>query len=126
MARILVVEDQPDVAELLIDSLALDGHHVEAARNGDEALRQLKRSTYDLLISDIQMPGLDGPGLFRALEEEYPHLVPRLVFVSGVTDHQSIQAFLARTRVPVVSKPFEIRALLRVVRAALDRVRPIG
>jgi DNA-binding response OmpR family regulator len=123
MARILVIDDEPEVADFLVDALALDGHRVEAVSNGLFALKQIDEHRYDLLISDIRMPGLDGPGLLRDLQRHHPEMVPRLIFVSGETFTPGVQAFLAHSGIPTMSKPVSMQALRRFVQTMLDGVR---
>ena len=62
--RVLVVDDQTPVRELVAAVLAADGHSVETARDGADALRLLDSAKpFDLIVSDLKMPGLDGPSL---------------------------------------------------------------
>lgn len=103
---ILVVDDEPDVAAVLADMLALDGHHVATAANGGEALEKLNAGTYNLVLSDMKMPGLDGPGLYREIERSHPVLLPRCVFLTGDMLSRETREFFERTGVPTVSKPF--------------------
>jgi len=80
---ILAVDDEPVVAELLADLLAVDDHRVDMAENGLRALEKLGERTYDLILADFKMPELDGPGLFREVERRHPHLAPRFIFLTG-------------------------------------------
>jgi two-component system NtrC family sensor kinase len=118
---ILVVDDEPDIASLLADILSTDGHTVETAANGTEALNRLARTTYGVIISDLRMPGLDGPGLYRGIERAHPALVPRVVFVMGDTLSPEIQGFLARTAAPTLDKPFNPRDVRAMVGRVLAR-----
>src|SRR4029079_9021657 len=92
--RILVVDDEDDVAALLADALRMDGHSVEVARGGRAALQTLAVDRYDLIVSDVKMPGLDGPALYRALARVHPALADRFVFVTGDTLAAETGAFL--------------------------------
>jgi CheY-like chemotaxis protein len=116
---ILVVDDEPDVAQTLADMLELDGHRVEQAVNGVAALEKLRTGTYDLVLSDLRMPQLDGPGLYHEIEQTWPELCGRIVFVSGDALSGDIQAFFRRTGARSISKPFSVREVRRVVQAAL-------
>ena len=62
MARISVVDDEAAVRRLVADILSFDGHEVELASDGAEALRLVEQRVYDLILSDLRMPNLDGPG----------------------------------------------------------------
>ena len=76
-AQILVVDDDARVAAALAEMLRLDGHQVDIACNGNAALEKLRERTYDAILSDMRMPGLDGPGLYRELELRHPALARR-------------------------------------------------
>jgi CheY-like chemotaxis protein len=105
---ILVVDDEPDVAEVLAEVLMLEGHQVDTAANGVVALRKVEERTYDLILSDLRMPELDGPGFYRELERRHPALCRRMVFLTGDTLSPETQAFLASTAVPTLNKPFAL------------------
>lgn len=117
---ILVVDDEPEVAATLAEILADDGHEVETAPNGDVALRKLEERAYDLVLSDIRMPGLDGPGLYRELERRRSNLVRRFVFFTGDSLSPETRHFVEETRILVVSKPFDADAMRHAVRRALS------
>ena len=119
--RILVVEDEAPLAALVADILGADGHIVEIAVNGLAALAHVERSTYDLILSDLRMPELDGPGLYRELERRRPELVRRIAFVTGSAQSQGMEQFLQRTGAPILYKPFRIQDLQKLVAELLDR-----
>ena len=83
--RILVIEDEIDTRELLAFTLGLDGHHVETAKDGREALELLAGRSYDVILSNLRRPGMNGEDLYRRVEHGWPHLAPRFVFVTGET-----------------------------------------
>jgi len=112
---ILVVDDEPDVAQLLAEALELDGHRVDTATSGTSALDRLQERAYDLIFSDIRMPELDGPDLYREVARRRPGLERRIVFVTGDTMSPTTTQFVEQARALSVSKPFdidEIRALV--------------
>jgi len=113
---ILVVDDEPEVAQVLADLLALDCHRVETAAHGGEALEKIERGAFDLVLSDLKMPRLDGPGLYRALVSRGHPLAERIVFITGDTLSAEARTFLAGTPVPRISKPFELAELRRQIR----------
>jgi CheY-like chemotaxis protein len=116
----LVVDDEPDVAGLLVDLLTVDGNFVDTAGNGLIALERLRDRTYDLILSDLRMPALDGPGLYREIERRHPDLVPRVVFLTGDTLGPESRDFVARSGVRSVVKPFLIDEVRRIVWEALQ------
>jgi two-component system NtrC family sensor kinase len=119
--RILVVDDEPDVAAVLADLLAEDGHRVEIAPNGARALERLQAETYDVILSDLRMPELDGPSFYRTLVRHGHPLVRRFIFVTGDALGEEARKFLEETRVPTISKPFEWGQVRRVIETVLQQ-----
>lgn len=118
--RVLVVDDQTPVRELVAAVLAADGHVVETARDGADALRLLDAPTpYDLIVSDLKMPGLDGPSLYLELTRRWPDTRPPLLFISGFVESPEYAGFLQGTRVQVLLKPFAVDDLSRAVHGLL-------
>jgi PAS domain S-box-containing protein len=127
--RVLVVDDEPGIASVVAEVLALDEHIVETAAHGGEALAKVCTHPYDLIISDIRMPEVDGPNFYRALARRDPQLLPRLMFMTGDTLNASTREFLEQTRVPCVRKPFtlvEIRAIVQQTLQALEEAPAAG
>lgn len=118
--RILVVDDEPLVTLLIAEALALEGHEVDTAKNGREALERISACAYDAILSDLRMPELDGVGLYRELDQRNPGLLRRIAFVSGTTQPVEYASFLEETGVPVLRKPFAIDALQRLVQRLLQ------
>ena len=118
--RILVVDDEPLVTLLIAEALALEGHEVDTAKNGREALEKVSACAYDAILSDLRMPELDGVGLYRELDQRNPGLLRRIAFVSGTTQPVEYASFLEETGVPVLRKPFAIDDLQRLVRRLLQ------
>lgn len=106
--RILVVEDEPLISGLMVEVLQADGHAVDVAASGIEALARLEERSYDLIVSDLRMPGLDGPGLYRELGRRRPNLLPRIMFVTGSALDPANQRFLEANKVPWLAKPFAL------------------
>ena len=113
--RILVVDDERLVLQLLGEMLGADHHTVDTVGDGTQALEVLRRTSYDLILSDVRMPYLDGPGLYRALERRLPDLCRRFVLMTGDVLSAEIQTFLEQTGVPGLSKPFDRGQVRRVI-----------
>jgi two-component system NtrC family sensor kinase len=114
--RVLIVDDEADIAEILEEIVDGEGHVVELASNGRDALARLASGDFDLVLSDLIMPEMDGPALYRELRETRPHLADRLVFITGDTLSEAAQRFLAEAKRPVIEKPFipdDVRAVVR-------------
>jgi CheY-like chemotaxis protein len=107
--RILVVDDQEHMRELLVDALSADGHTVEPAENGMAALKLFDGPPYDLVVSDLQMPQMDGPKLYGELQKRRPGGMPGFVFITGEDEAPEYRKFLQESKLPVVSKPFKLK-----------------
>jgi two-component system NtrC family sensor kinase len=119
VARILVVDDEPWIVEVMASILQLDAYAVDTAANGAEALMWIEQHDYDAILADVRMPVLDGAGLYRALQDHRPELCQRLAFVTGDVLDPATQAFLGQADVPVLEKPFRPDEVLRLVRQLL-------
>jgi len=86
MARILVVDPEHDVRTLIADLLADVGHEPHCAVNDAEALARLEQSGFDLVLSDLTLPAIEGIGLYWEIARRWPRLVSRLVCVTGTID----------------------------------------
>jgi signal transduction histidine kinase/ActR/RegA family two-component response regulator len=117
--RILVVEDEPTVARLIADVLQDDGFQVDVLLDGQEALKQASRESYDLVICDMKMPGVDGQHFYKALVQAHHPLSKRFLFVTGDIVASHTQQFLEAHRVPHVAKPFRMEELKDQVHAVL-------
>jgi two-component system NtrC family sensor kinase len=118
-SRILVVDDEPDVAGVLTDLLKAAHEQVEAASDGRAALERLEHAEYDLVLCDVRMPGLDGPALYRALGQTQPRLLSRFVFLTGDTLNPESREFVQQTGAPCLNKPFDFDEVYRVIGRAL-------
>jgi DNA-binding NtrC family response regulator len=118
-ARILVVDDEPGIAGVLTEVLQLDGHVVETVGDGEAALGKLAARGYDLILSDIRMPDLDGPALYREVQRRYPDLLRRFIFLTGDVMSPETSQFLMQTAVPCLNKPFTLDMVRLVVQRAL-------
>ena len=115
---ILVVDDEPSVIRGLTRLLRRDGHTVDTASNGRMALARLQERAYDLILSDLRMPEMDGSGLYRALEQ-YPELRQRFVFLTGDTVSRETMAFFEQTGVRWLTKPFRAAEVRRTIQQIL-------
>ena len=118
-ARILVVDDSATVLEILKAALA-DAYDVETAADGEEGLEQARRSPPDLIVTDNDMPGLDGFGLLRRLQEDpATRAIPAIVLTSEDAAERPAAAGDVRP-VAVLTKSMDVSPLLDAIRTALD------
>jgi PAS domain S-box-containing protein len=125
--RILVVEDEVEIAQMVAEILKRDRHEVAVATSGRQALEHLAREPADLILSDLRMPDLDGPGLHGALASSSPDLARRMVFVTGDVLTPDTASFLAKTSLPVLEKPldpYDLRLKVQTFLVALRRPEP--
>ena len=87
MARILVADDEPGLREFIIDSLELDDHIVVPAKDGREAAKLLDERGFDLVLTDLKMPGLDGMALLRKVRAEQPEVEVIMMTAHGTVDN---------------------------------------
>jgi two-component system NtrC family sensor kinase len=116
--RLLLVEDEPDVADTLRELIEREGFDVTIACNGAEAIVALDRGEYQLVVSDLRMPTLGGPELYARLCEVRPDLVRAMAFVTGDTIGDNMSEFLSSCDRPLLEKPFT-RAGVRAVLSGL-------
>jgi two-component system NtrC family sensor kinase len=120
-SRILVVEDESALAQLLVESLSADGHRIETAANGAEALERIGQHRYDIIISDLKMPSMDGRQLFEEVTRLDPSLARRMIFSTGDVASRGTQDFLKRVQAPLLLKPFDLREVHRMVAELLAK-----
>ncbi|MEE9126441.1 MAG: ATP-binding protein [Planctomycetota bacterium] len=115
VSNILVIDDEASIVDILHETLRQDGHRVDTASNGKVALRKLKAQQYDVIISDLRMPGMGGEDLYESVRAISPELARRIIFSTGDVASEGTRAFLERTGNPYLQKPFELAAMRRLV-----------
>jgi two-component system response regulator FlrC len=122
--KILLVEDDPGLREALVDTLTLAEHEVLAVTNGEDALAQVAQGPFNLILSDVNMPGMSGHALLARLRAGWPHLPVLLMTAHGSVEH-AISA-IRQGAADYLVKPFEPQALLQMIsRYALGHL-PLG
>ena len=119
-ARILVVDDEPEILSLLSEVLESSGHRVSTAANGRTALERIARGeVYDLVLLDVKMPEIDGRTVFEELERDHPELARRVIFSTGDVISDDTREFIQASGRPAVMKPFVSDDIERVLRTTL-------
>ncbi|WP_176473047.1 GAF domain-containing protein [Sphingomonas lenta] len=116
--RALVVDDEREIAESLADFLSVEGYKCEIAIGGAAAKERLGEGRYDLIVSDLRMPDVDGPELHAWIAAARPDLAGRMAFTTGDTLGAAAERFLKSAHRPVLEKPFTPES----VRALIERV----
>jgi CheY-like chemotaxis protein len=114
--KILVVEDEPFICRVCVRTLEAEGFEVDTAGNGLAALEMTGKKKYDLIVSDIRTPEMNGIDFFRRLREKDPVLANRIIFTSGDVMSPDVKEFMSTNQNPFLPKPFmpdELRAIVR-------------
>jgi CheY-like chemotaxis protein len=120
--RILVVDDEDNLRDVLLEVLKRDGHEVDSAVDGAEGLRRAQEQRYDLVVTDLRMPNLEGPELYRAIRERHADNPPRFIFMSANTGIEEYATFLSETGAPTLEKPFNLADMRQVVLQVLGQM----
>ncbi len=108
--RILVVDDDPSMARTLVDIFTVKGHQAEAVQSGAEALERIRAGSYDCVLSDIKMPGINGVELYRAIRQMEPELP--VVLMSAYAADRLVREGLEEGVLACLAKPLDIHLLL--------------
>ena len=121
--RILIVDDDSALREVLTTALSAEDREIHGASDGTVALAMLEQQPYDLVLSDLRMPSVDGPTLYETLRSRHRFPVrfatklPRVIFMTGnAAEHTE---FLRGTTDPILEKPFPLRVIRQMVSVLL-------
>ena len=118
---ILVVDDEPAIRDLLCEGLKGQGYHCDVASNGHEALDHLKREQFSLVLSDIDMPTMDGVRLLQNVKEAHPDV--EVVMITGVVDVEVALRAMRMGANDYLTKPFNLEEVRLTVEKALEKRR---
>ena len=110
--RILVIDDEPEIQEVMGELLTEVGYDVQTASSPEEALQAVAQHVYDLVISDLRLPGYSGVKLLEEIVRQRPDLANRIVLVTGELN-------AAPGPLPIIHKPFDVDVVLSVVQEQL-------
>jgi len=119
--RILVIEDEPLIGRVCTRTLSALGFEADLATDGLRALEMARREAYDLCLSDIRTPRMNGVEFYQHLAEERPELANRIMFTTGDVLSSDVQAFLDESGAVFLAKPFTSAELRAAVSDALQR-----
>jgi two-component system, cell cycle response regulator CpdR len=120
MARILVVDDEPDVRMFIERVLRIDGHDVVSTFDGFAAMETLRSRSFDLLLTDIAMPGMDGITLSLQAERDFPEM--KILLMTGYSHERQRAHNLDELVHEVMSKPFDVETLRQRVAGLLSDI----
>jgi CheY-like chemotaxis protein len=114
--RILVIEDEPVITRICIRVLTAYGFEVDTAASGDIARNMVRKKDYDLCLTDIRLPKMNGIEFYRYLESEHKPLADRVIFTTGDILSEEIKNFLAGVNRPFLPKPFTPEELIKIIK----------
>jgi len=114
-SRVLVVDDEQFLLECLVDAIDSWGCEATPCALAAEAIQKLQGGTYDLIVSDIRMPGLTGIQLFEWIQGHQPAMAKRILFTTGDSFDPETRGFLEKASLPHLGKPFDLRKLKQAV-----------
>jgi two-component system NtrC family sensor kinase len=118
--RILVIDDERSIVSLMVRVLKESGYQVDGVTSAQLALKKLHQERYDLIISDIRMPDMDGPTCEEQVRATDPALAKRIIFITGDLLSPTTQAFLETWEGRSIKKPFDVEELRALVTEALS------
>lgn len=118
-AHILIVDDEGFITEVLQRALDKEGYSTHAVEDGRSALTVLADSHFDLILCDLELPGLSGIELYKMLVENQPSMKKRFIFMTGEMMDPVVQDFLSAQNIPFLMKPFDLFDLFRLVATSL-------
>jgi len=123
--KILIVEDEPDVARLLRYNLEREGFRITAIADGSLTLAEMRRDPADLVILDLMLPGMDGLEICRQLRRHEKYSSTPILILTARSDEADRVVGLELGADDYVTKPFSMRELIARVRALLRRQEPV-
>jgi len=122
MGRVLVVDDETAIADAICEFLDLQNITTDKANDGKEALDLIGKNRYDAVISDIRMPGIDGPQLYEKATAIDPYYRTRFLFMSGDLVRDTTQSFVSSLNCPCLAKPFALQVLFQHLTPHLENI----
>src|SRR6185295_13535747 len=119
--HLLLVEDEAPLRQAIAEQLSDRGYHVEQADSGEAALARLADFAFDIIITDLRLPGIDGSAVLEAAVERYPDIVA--IVVTGYATVKDAVEAIKRGAADFVNKPFQIDELLHVLDSAFEKRR---
>lgn len=119
--RVLLVDDDRRLSEALVDYLRPHDVSLTWARDGSEGLEQLRRDTFDAVLLDVMMPGLDGPSTFARLREQPATADIPVIFMTAKARQEELDRYQALGAIGAIGKPFDPMTLAATVRRLVER-----
>ena len=115
-----MVDNEPNIGNLLARSLETQNSTVDLAEGGVDAVRRLASMNYDCILLDLKMPGMSGKELFHQIEASDQKAAAKVIFITGDTSDENTHEFITGLNNPVVLKPFQLDDICRQVQQMLE------
>lgn len=119
--KILITDDDMDLRELLTEAVSNWGYEVSVAREGEEALRKLRMERFDIVITDLMMPGMDGLALLQKIKELDKETL--VIIITGYATIETAVKAIETGAYDYITKPFRLDELMIVIKNACERLR---
>ncbi|GEM_PF-5932640 len=117
--RVLVVDDEPEVRETLLEIIRMAGYTCDQAKDGREALEKMQQGRFDIILSDINMPGMNGTDLFEKLEDK--GYQGKFIFMTGYAVNDQVETFLEKSD-GVLLKPMKADSLMKMLEITAGKI----
>ena len=118
--RVLVIDDEEPILNLLREHLVKCGYEVKVAVRGEAGLNELKQNPFDVTFCDWKMPGLNGRQVYETLRHTNPRLCRRMIFITGDVINEPMRQFLETEKLPCLTKPFALPELRAAIQTVLE------
>jgi signal transduction histidine kinase/ActR/RegA family two-component response regulator len=120
---VLLIDDEEGLRRAVVNFLKRRGMHVIAVEDGGDALRVLRRERFDVIVSDVRMPGMSGGEFLERLRREHPAMVKRLIFTTGDSFASDTSSLLRDSGVPSLVKPYDFAKLEGILRKIAEAAK---
>jgi len=120
-SRLLVVDDEPMILDLIVDLFQDQEVQVDTAGNGSEACRKISQQAYDVVLTDVRMPQMNGLDLYTEILGMRPEMRGRVIFMTGDLIDEEISGFLSQVDAVSIPKPLDVPSVLAAVAETLER-----
>jgi len=117
--KILLVDDEDSILYMLSETLKSEGFDVESTTDGQKALELLDTEDYDIIVTDVKMPGVSGIHLYWYIEKKKPDLMDRVVFITGDIIDSTTRSFLKSVDNPYLTKPFDMKKFITIIHSII-------
>jgi signal transduction histidine kinase len=117
--KVLVIDDEDAILQMVRETLTEQGYEVDVARDGESALSRVGETSYDLALCDWKMPGLNGQQVYERIRASNPRLSERMIFITGDVINDKTEKFLRESRRVCLSKPFSLVEFRNAIGKAL-------